>query len=389
MEIRELLKKRASLRDEAKKFLDDHTDKDGKLSASDAAIVERMIEDIDAASKNIDHHIIMESWDKELEKPFNTPILTPLNNNSAAGSYHKNFLNAIRTSFRDVRDELNEGTLPSGGYLLPTEMHDRIISTLTQENVLRTIGKTITTASEHKITFVASKPAAAWISEGEEISFSNETFGQISLNAYKLAVALKISNELILDSYYDIEQHIIEQFSQTFAQKEEWTFLNGDAPNCPKGLLPTLQTSATGTLQTTGSEITADDLLSLQYSVDRLYRKKGVWLMSDATLAQIRKLKDSTQNFIWQPGLVEGEPPRLFGQPVYTSSFMPAPVAGNVAVLYGNFADYFLIGERGHREFQPLRELYAMSGQTGFLMTERVDCLLIDHAAIRGLKIRS
>lgn len=387
MEIRELLQKRAELHEKAKKFWDEHADKNGYMLESDALQLDKMTNEIDGLTRAIESYHKLERWDKELSKPFNTPYFEPFNNNSADG-YHKNFLNAIRKSFRDVRDELREGTLPSGGYLLPTEMHDRIIDALTQENVLRTIGKTITTASEHKITFVASRPAAAWVGEGEEIQFSNETFGQISLNAFKLAVALKVSLELIQDSYYNIEQHIIEQFSQEFARKEEDTFLNGNEPNSPKGLLPTLQASATGILQTAGTTITADDLLTLQYSVDRLYRKKGVWLVSDATLAQIRKLKDSTQNFIWQPSLLENEPPRLFGQPVYTSPFMPAPAVGNVAILYGNFADYFLIGERGHREFQPLRELFAMSGQTGFLLTERVDCLLIDPAAIRGLKIR-
>ena len=294
----------------------------------------------------------------------------------------------MRTNFKKASDYLREASLPDGGYLLPTEMYESIISELTQENVFRQIGRVIETSTEHRINVVTTKPAAAWVSEGQEISFSNEEFRQISLSAYKMAVAVKISNELLQDSYYDLEQHLSEEFGKAFARAEENSFLNGTGVGEPKGILPTLAESATGTLQTTGGEITADDLLTLQYSVERLYRKKACWLMSDATLARIRRLKDATQGYIWEPSMQEAEPPRLFGQPVYSSAFMPAPTSGNVAVLYGDFADYFLIGERGQREFQPLRETYALSGQTAFLMTERIDAVVTDTNAIRGLRIR-
>lgn len=406
MEIRELLQKRAELWDKAKKFLDDHTAADGTISTSEAAIIDRMIEDIDAASENIERYKKMEGWDSELSQPFNQPIFMPIGAGAAelysgggntltkptrgvvGDDYRKNFLNAFRTNFRHAQNELREGALASGGYLLPTEMHDEIISALSEENIFRQIGKTIATASEHKITIVATKPTAAWVGEGEEISFSNETFGQISLSAYKLAVSLKVSNELLQDSFYNLEDHFINEFSAEFARAEENAFLNGTGENSPKGILPTLAASATGTLQTTGTEITADDLISLQFSIDRVYRKKAVWLMNDATLAHIRRLKDSTGNFIWQPSLTDEEPSKIFGQAVYTSAFMPSPAAGNTAVLYGDFADYFLIGERGQREFQPLRELYAMSGQTAFLLTERIDAVITNPAAFRGLKIR-
>ena len=301
--------------------------------------------------------------------------------------YKNNFLNSIKTNFKN--NYLREGSLPDGGYLLPVEMHDEIISALSQANALREIGRVIQTASEHRISIVATKPAAAWVAEGQEFSFTNETFNQISLNAYKIAIAIKISTELLQDSYYDIESHLTQEFSTAIGAAEEEAMLLGDGVNKPKGLIPTLAQSASGTLQTTGAEISADDLLTLQFSLRRPYRKNSVWLTSDAGLAMIRRLKDSTGNFIWQPSLTETEPSRLFGQPIYTSEFMPAPAKGNVAVLYGDFKDYFIIGERGQMEMQPLRELYAMSGQVAYLMTSRVDSALSNPEAIRGLKIRA
>ena len=206
--------------------------------------------------------------------------------------YKNNFLNSIKTNFKN--NYLREGSLPDGGYLLPVEMHDEIISALSQANALREIGRVIQTASEHRISIVATKPAAAWVAEGQEFSFTNETFNQISLNAYKIAIAIKISTELLQDSYYDIESHLTQEFSTAIGAAEEEAMLLGDGVNKPKGLIPTLAQSASGTLQTTGAEISADDLLTLQFSLRRPYRKNSVWLTSDAGLAMIRRLKDST-----------------------------------------------------------------------------------------------
>lgn len=391
MELQEMYDELAKLVEEMRQYLDEHEDEDESLSVEDAETYDKM----ERRARELQNKIAREEAWAACKPILNNPgegVQNFLPTRSArgivGGEYHKNFLNAFRTNFRHAHNELREGALASGGYLLPTGMHDEIISALSEENIFRQIGKTIATASEHKITIVATKPTAAWVGEGEEISFSNETFGQISLSAYKLAVSLKVSNELLQDSFYNLEDHFIKEFSAEFARAEENAFLNGTGENSPKGILPTLAASATGTLQTTGTEITADDLITLQYSVDRVYRKKAVWLMNDATLAHIRRLKDSTGNFIWQPSLTDEEPSKIFGQAVYTSAFMPAPAAGNVAVLYGDFSDFFLIGERGQREFQPLRELYAMSGQTAFLMTERIDAVITNPAAFRGLKIR-
>ena len=393
MTVEELKGTRETLWNAAKKFLDDHTDKDGKISAEDAAFYEKMESEIVGLGKQIDRFKEEEKYN--MEKLSGVPILPyPANDYTSydqrgigGNEYKENFMNAIKTNFKN--NYLREGSLPDGGYLLPVEWHDEIISALSQANILREIGRVIQTASEHKISIVATKPQAAWVAEGQEISFTKETFNQISLNAYKIAIAIKISTELLQDSYYDIESHLTQEFSTAIGAAEEEAMLLGDGNNMPKGLIPTLTQSASGTLQTTGAEISADDLLTLQFSLRRPYRKSAVWLTSDAGLAMIRRLKDTTGNFIWQPSLTETEPSKLFGQSIYTSEFMPAPTAGNVAVLYGDFKNYFLIGERGQMEMQPLRELYAMSGQVAYLMTSRVDSVLSNPEAIRGLKIRA
>lgn len=394
MKLLDLLSKRAGYVDEANRFLDSHEQADGTLSATDAATYKALENKIKGISDQIARRETMDKIGEFLDQPLNARIFEqPYNlfdedpSNPNGKGYQKNFIKAFRTSFKRANDYLRAGELSDGGYLCPTEFNDAIVSKLQADNVLRQISKVITTASTHQIPVIATQPAASWVGEGDTINFSNASLGQVTLDAHKLAVALLISNELLQDSYYALENFLIEEFGRAFARAEEEAFLNGTGQdNQPQGILPTLAQSATSTLQTTGTNISADDLITLMYSVDRPYRRNASWLINDSTLASIRRLKDSTQNFLWQPGLGE-EPAKLLGHPVYTSSFMPAPQSGNTAILFGDFS-FVVIGERGNRQVRPLRELYAMSDKTAFLMLERVDVALTDRHAIRGLAIR-
>ena len=398
MELLDLLSKRAGYVEEATRFLDEHEQADGVLSATDAATYRAMENKIKGISDQIARRERMDKINEFLNQPLNEPIYEqPYNPFANSGTtkgningreYRDNFIKAFRDRFSRANDYLRVGELSDGGYLCPTEFNDAIVSKLQEDNVLRQISKVITTASTHQIPVIATQPAASWVGEGDTITFSNASFGQVTLDAHKLAVALLVSNELLQDSYYGLENFLIEEFGRAFARAEEEAFLNGTGTdNQPKGILPTLAQSATSTLQTTGAEISADDLITLMYSVDRPYRANASWLINDSTLANIRRLKDSTQNFLWQPSLTEGEPPQLLGHRVYTSSFMPPAASGNTCVLFGDFTR-IVIGERGNRQVRPLRELYAMSDKTAFLMLERVDVALTDSHAIRGLAIR-
>lgn len=309
--------------------------------------------------------------------------------------YRKNFLSAIRAKFKNgTANSLRESSLPDGGYLVPSEFHKEIVTALEDENILRKIGMTIQTASSHRIPIVATKPEAMWVGEGETIDFTNESFGQVNLEAYKLATSIKVSNELLADSVYPLEDHITREFAKAFGRTEENYFLNGTSAEAgrtqksPVGLLTTLEKSPSTTITTASASLTPDDLLNLEFSLRRPYRSRACWLLSDALLSQVRKMKDADGNFIWQPSLTEAEPQRLFGYPVYTSAYMPEMTSGNVIALFGDFADFYVIGERGERIFKALNEIFAMSDQTGFLMLERIDAVLTNLEAIKALKLK-
>ena len=234
----------------------------------------------------------------------------------------------------------------------------------------------------------STPPTAQFVSEGQQITLSSEIFDQKILGAYKIAAGVSVTNELLTDSFFDVEQHLQIEFSKAIGAVEENAFLNGAGVNEPLGILPQMQADTSTTITTTGTAISADDIISLAHKLKRPYRKNACWLMNDSTLAAVRKLKDNNQAFIWQVGgLAAGEPPTLLGYPVYTSEYLPEIASGNIAILFGDFQK-FVIGQRGELIFRPLHELKALSDESVFLLIERVDAVVSDSQAISGLKIR-
>ena len=392
MDILSLIDKRATLWNEAKNFLDTHTAADGKISAEDAAAYDKMESDIDELGKQIERFKRRESMDAYLSAPAAVPILNrPQTADGKTGrasdEYRKAALAAIRSKFRNVSNALQTNPDTSGGYLIPDEWDSRLIDTLAENNVMRTLGTSITTSGEHKINIAATKPAALWVAEGGALTFGNGTFNQISLDAHKVHVGILVTEELLNDNAFNLENYIIDKFGEAIANAEEDAFINGDGNGKPTGFLTTLAAGATTYITTTGASISADDVINLEYSLKRPYRRNAAWLINDATLAQIRKFKDSSQNYIWQPSYVAGEPDRLLGYPIYTTPYMPTAESGNFALAFGDFS-YYNIADRGTRAFQELRELYAGNGMIGFLMKERVDAVLIQPEAVRALKIK-
>ena len=387
--VMELRKKRAQLWEGAKAFLDSHQDKDGKLSAEDAAAYDKMEADVVALGKDIERMERQMAIDAELAKPTSEPIVNkpaakvPEKTGRAADEYRKAMLAAIRSNFRNVSNVLQEGVDTDGGYLVPEEYDSRLIDVLNEECIMRNLGTKITTSGERKINIAATKPAASWIEEGGALSFGDATFDQIIMDAYKLHVAIKVTEELLYDAAFNLESYIIQQFGKAIANAEEDAFLNGDGNHKPTGLLTTAQTGVT----TSGASITADDLIELVYKLKRPYRKSAAFIVNDQTLAAIRKLKDANQAYMWQPSYQMGEPDRLLGYPIHTTSFMPTAEAGKTALVFGDYS-YYNIGDRGSRSIQELRELFAGNGMIAFVMKERVDGKLVLPEAVQMLKIK-
>ncbi len=389
MTIAELIQKRAKVWEGAKAFVESHAKENGTLSAEDNAAYLKMEKEIEDLTTAIDRQQRAERMEQELSKPMNFP-LTGKPSGSGAGNgktgrasdeYKAAMLGAFRSNFRNVSNILQEGVDVDGGYLVPEEYDRRLIDVLDEENIMRSLGTKITTSGQHKINIAATKPAASWIEEGGALTFGDATFSQIFLDAYKLHVAIKVTEELLYDNAFNLENYIVTQFGRALANAEEDAFLNGDGTGKPLGLF-----AATGggtVADTLTTAVKSDDLISLVYALKRPYRRKASFILNDQTLASLRKLKDNNGAYIWQPSYQAGEPDRLLGYTVHTSAYAPAD-----AIAFGDYS-YYNIGDRGTRSFAELKELFAGNGMVGFVAKERVDGKLVLPEAVQILKLQS
>ena len=388
--ITAMREKRAGLWEQTKSFLDTHTDKDGKLSAEDAAAYDQMEQEVVDLGKDIERLERQASIDAELATPTSQPLTNQpgqagleTKTGRASDEYRKAMLQALRTNFRQVSNVLQEGVDTNGGYLVPEEYDRRLIDVLNEENIMRGLATTITTSGEHKINLAATKPAASWIEEGGALSFGDATFDQILMDAYKLHVAIKITEELLYDNAFGLESYIIDQFGKAIGNAEEDAFLNGDGKHKPTGLF----TSAKVGVTTSTATISADDMINLVYSLKRPYRKNASFITNDQTLSSLRKLKDNNNAYIWQPSYQAGEPDRLLGYTLHTSAFVPLIAAGKPVIAFGDYS-YYNIGDRGTRSLQELKELFAGNGMIGYVMKERVDGKLVLPEAVQLLQMK-
>lgn len=389
MTILELREKRNKAWEAAKAFLESHRTEKGTLTAEDDATYTQMEQEINDLGKEIARLERQEALEAELNRPVNQPLTTKPGSGRgeepktgrASDEYRKAMLDAFRSNFKRVSNVLQEGVDADGGYLVPEEYDRRLIDTLSEENIMRRLATIITTSGEHKINIAATKPAASWIEEGGALTFGDATFSQILLDAHKLHVAIKVTEELLYDNAFNLEGYILDQFGKALGNAEEDAFLNGDGTGKPLGLF-----AATGGGTVAGiltAAIKSDDMLDLVYALKRPYRKKASFIMNDKTLSSLRKLKDNNGAYIWQPSYQAGEPDRVLGYAVHTSAYAPED-----AIAFGDYK-YYNIGDRGTRSFSELRELFAGNGMIGYVAKERVDGKLILPEAVQILKLKA
>ena len=313
----------------------------------------------------------------------------------AFGAY---LLRSNRLTDLEQRD-LSEGTAADGGYLPSTDFYNQLQKKMEQQAVIRNVATVMPLgAFKTQIAIEATLAAASWGAEAATITPTAGTFGQLLLQPRRLAVIVKVSQELIEDapgrgSGFSIDTILTDQFAREVAQREEEAFITGlAASNQPVGIM-TYTTSgiSDGKVTTSATAITADEILDWVYSLPRQYRMSPncAIILSDASLGKIRKLAvaagSATLGYLWQPSFVQGEPDRLAGIPVYASPFMPNQGATVRFGVIGDFSRY-IIGQRSSMAVQVLREAYAASGQIGFRAVERIDAGATIYDAFRYIK---
>ena len=395
MTINELREKRNSVWEKAKAFLASHRNESGVLSAEDTATYEAMekeVVDLGTAIKQLERQ---EAMEREMNAATSTPITTKPaagakadpKTGRASDAYTEAFWKQARnnTSY-DIRNALQVGVDTEGGYLCPDTFENQLVTGLTAKNVVRGLAHVISTSSgQHKIPVVANRGTASWVEEEGPIPEGDDTFGQQYIGAHKVGTLIKVSEELLNDSAFDLEAYFVAEFARRIGNKEEEAFLNGDGAGKPTGILNDAEVGVTAASATA---ITADELIDLFYSLPAPYRANAVWVMNDSTMRYIRKLKDTTGQFLWHKALHEGEHETLLGKPIYHSPFAPEVAAGAKPILFGDLS-YYWIGDRKGITFRRLNERYADTGQVGFLASKRLDGKLILPEAIKCLQMKA
>ena len=272
----------------------------------------------------------------------------------------------------------------SGGTVLPPlEFHNAITTRLKTMTAIRQIAKVVTIGSyAREFAVDDAAGSATWAAEAASFTETGQTFKKVTLTPAKLTALLKVSNELVEDAPargagFSIESILTESFARMFAQAEETAFCaTSSVTSGPQN--PLLSTGAgitTGKTTASNSAITAAEVIDWVYSLPRQYRANASILVHDATLGKLRALGavSGTVNYFWQNSGALGEPDRLMGIPVYASAAMPTIATTAKIGVIGDFGNYSILAERGSYSMRVLKELYAASGQTGYIASTRCD----------------
>ena len=394
--VNELRTKRAKVWEQAKDFLDSHRGERGILSAEDTETYEKMEQEIVDLGREIERQEKLDAIGREMETPLMAPLTTKPEGRkkdektgTASDAYRDAFWAQVRSRngiSYEIRNALSEGVDSEGGYLVPDEFERTLVQALEEDNVIRAHAHVFTTSNGiHKIPVVATKGVANWIDEGAPYGESDDVFAQEQIDAHKVGTLIKVSEELLDDSAFDLQQYISKEFTRRIGAKEEEAFLIGDGSKKPTGILHETAGAQVGVTAAGAAAIAADELIDLYYSLKSPYRRNAIWVLNDSSIRAIRKLKDLNNQYLWQPGLREGEPDLLLGKPLYTSAYMPTIAAGARTILFGDLS-YYWIGDRKGITFKRLNERYADYGQVGFLASRRVDAKLILPEAVKVLQ---
>lgn len=395
--IFELREKRAKAWEAAKAFLDSKRGTDGLVSSEDTAVYDKMEADIVGLGKEIDRLERQQALDLELSQPVTTPIRnqpsvsgTDIKTGRATDEYQRAFWKAMRNKNAfDVQNALQVGTDSEGGFLVPDEFERTLVEALQTENIFRQLARIIYTASgDRKIPVVASKGTASWVDEEGQIPDADDAFGQVTISAFKLATMIKVSEELLNDSFFNLESYIAREFGRRIGTKEEEAFFIGNGTGKPTGIFNATGGATVGVTAASSTAITVDEIIDLYYALKSPYRRSAVFVTNDATVKAIRKLKDGAGQYLWQPSVQAGTPDTILNRPLKTSSYVPTMASGAKTLAFGDFS-YYWIADRQGRSFQRLNELFAATGQVGFRATQRVDGKLVLAEAIQVLQMKA
>ena len=296
----------------------------------------------------------------------------------------KAFQQYVRTG---AKATMNEATDSEGGFLVPEQLNDSIVTPLHAMSILRQAGARQLNAAGTdtlNVPSLAYGGTATLTGESASSAQGEPTLGELVFNPYKYTMLSKVTEELLADSQFDVfTQVLAPNAAQAFATAENNAFTVGSGSSQPEGIVTggTVAVTAAAT-----DAVTSDELIDLYHGLNHLYRQNAVWMMSDDTVSAIRKLKTTDGQYLWQPGLHADQPDRLLGRPVVTNNFMASMATGAKAIVLGDFSYYWIV-TWSNVVVKRLDELYAETGEVGFRWHHRIDGKVVLPEAIQILEM--
>jgi HK97 family phage major capsid protein len=303
----------------------------------------------------------------------------------------RSFLNGTGKRFFDTHDadagpvnfrDLTKGSATAGGNTVKTSFREQLYAHMIEVSGVLSAGPTIlnTTSGEtFEVPVTTAHSTAALTTEGSAISESDPAFAKRSLGAYKYGVIVQVSRELLDDTSVDLEGYIAMQAGRACGNALGAHLVTGTGTSQPSGIVTGASVGVTGGAGVTGA-FTADNLIDLMFSVIAPYRNSAscAWMMKDSTLAAVRKLKDTTNQYLWQPSIQVGVPDTLLGKPVYTDPNVAAPALSAKSLVFGDIAAYFVRLAGGVR-FERSDEFAFNADLVTFKAVVRGDGILADQ----------
>lgn len=287
--------------------------------------------------------------------------------------------------------DLSKLTAGAGAATVPTGFVARLYEHLVEESAVRRTGAAVLTTDSGESLLVpktTTHPTAALVAEAAALAESDPVFAQVTLGAFKYGVLVQVSSELITDTGVDLLGYLARQCGLALGRASGAHFVTGTGTaggggTQPEGVMTNITAGKTGaTGQTT--TVTTDDLIDLYHSLVSGYRTRGVWLTLDASLAKIRKLKDTTNQFLWQPGLTLGAPDLLLGRPVVTDPNVAAMAANAKSIAFGDFEAYYTIRDVSSLRFERSDDFAFANDLVSFRALIRTDGRVIDTTAVKS-----
>jgi HK97 family phage major capsid protein len=294
-----------------------------------------------------------------------------------AGKRGRDFELNGQTDFRT----LSKLTAAAGLNTVPTSFYDRLMAHLIETTAIMQAGATVlqTSSGENiQIPKTTAHSAAAIVTEGAAIGASDPAFGQITVGAFKYGLLIQVSRELITDTGADLEGYLAMQAGRAIGNAFGAHAITGTGTTQPRGIVLDATLGVTGGAGVVGVP-TADNLIDLFFSVIKPYRDSpsARWLLKDSTVATLRKLKDTTNQYLWQPGLVAGAPDQFLGKPVLTDPGVAATALSAKSVLFGDMSQYFIRMVNGVR-FERSDDYAFNTDLVTFRCLMRADGALVD-----------